>query len=951
MAYINQEELFAATDGGLNVILWKYPNAQAAVDKPGTKFKVRDQEKTASAALKKMQDGTYLVTDFGGDQKPRNAIQIVMFEDNVDFKTAINIIADKFNVSAEVRKNTLIKADFIKRDATAEEEEGKYYFDVKDSFSENDLKVLFADNVIEHVLFEAKQNNKGVLPEDPYKALREICKRFHLFSLNNFIQVKNRQAIVTASNEHYPIFMVDAGDWKKIYQPNNPEKQYRFRYVGERPKNYIFGLQQCVNAYNKLQETDDRMDAPEEERDEKDKKVKKLEDIILCSGDRDALNVAAMGYHVVWLNSESAKLDQGQYISIARLCDSFYNLPDIDTTGVRQAHELAMQHLDMKTIWLPAELKDRRDFRGNPCKDIRDYLRFHKRKAFQELVRVALPYRFWDVVPQYDKSGKYIGQQYTCSNTRVYNFLAKNGFAQLKTQNEEQDIYVKVTGNVVKEVKEKDIRKYINEFLDERKMDIKLRDTFYRSRQITGTSFENLPYRTIDFSDFDKNSQYMFFKNKVWKIVADKIEEHRHGEVEKYVWEQEVIPHRVELLPEFFSVTYDQVNDDYNIDIKNTDCLLFKFMINSCRMFWKVEEFGVEEIGPDDKKYLRKELTEEEKKEQHMHLINRIYTLGYLLHRYKDQSRPWAPWALENKVSEESVSEGGTGKSIFMKIPKHFMKSIILGARDQEVTKNKHLLENVNEHTDFVLLDDCNEYLNFPYFYPMITGEWTINPKNTRSFVLDYKDAPKMGFSSNYYPRNIDPSTERRLLYTVFSDYYHSATEEHPEQRSPKDEFKKNLFEDFNETEWNLAINLVAQCLKVYLNFEKINPPMSNVTKRKLMTEMGETFKQWADVYFSPESNNLDYDLIREEIQEECLKKNNLGKWSSQRFTKALKAWCKMKGYTFNPKEMRNADGRIIKKIGDHTKEVLYIRTKEPAHVLPGVMGVRTTATTERMEF
>lgn len=126
---------------------------------------------------------------------------------------------------------------------------------------------------------------------------------------------------------------------------------------------------------------------------------------------------------------------------------------------------------------------------------------------------------------------------------------------------------------------------------------------------------------------------------------------------------------------------------------------------------------------------------------------------------------------------------------------------------------------------------------------------------------------------------------------------------------------------------------------------------MSNVTKRKLMTEMGETFKQWADVYFSPESNNLDYDLIREEIQEECLKKNNLGKWSSQRFTKALKAWCKMKGYTFNPKEMRNADGRIIKKIGDHTKEVLYIRTKEPAHVLPGVMGVRTTATTERMEF
>lgn len=111
---------------------------------------------------------------------------------------------------------------------------------------------------------------------------------------------------------------------------------------------------------------------------------------------------------------------------------------------------------------------------------------------------------------------------------------------------------------------------------------------------------------------------------------------------------------------------------------------------------------------------------------------------------------------------------------------------------------------------------------------------------------------------------------------------------------------------------------------------------MNNVSQRQLLGEMGDAFKAWADVYFSLESEKLDTLIQRGEAQDDCIKKNNLKGWSSQKFSKSIKAWCKFHGYKLNPKEMRNKDGRIIRKhkvkeFGtekETTIEMLYIQTK-----------------------
>ena len=429
-----------------------------------------------------------------------------------------------------------------------------------------------------------------------------------------------------------------------------------------------------------------------------------------------------------------------------------------------------------------------------------------------------------------------------------------------------------------------EIKDFINQFLKDKHADKRLKNTFYRSTQLNAVSFENLALKTIDFNDFDKNSQWQFYKNQTWHITKDRIHKYRPGEVFKYVWNDEVLDHKVELLDDFFKIYKDEFGD-YQIDILNNSPIYLKFLQRTCQMHWRVEEYGVD----DGKGGLRKTLTDEEKREHDLHLINKIYAIGYLLHKYKDPSKTLAVWAMENEVIENSKSEGRTGKSLLLKFPSRYIKSEIIGARSQKITDNKHMLENVNEFTSYVLFDDCSPYLDFSYFFPLITGVWNINPKNTKGFSLKETDAPKIAFSSNFAPKDADSSTLARLIFVVFSDYYHfGPTESFAEERTPKDEFEMSLLDDFDEKEWNLTNNFAAQCLKAFLSLpHTMNPPMQKVHQRQLLAQITDVFKEWADVYLSVASGRLNTELVREEMDADFRKSTNT-KGTSNKFGKLI---------------------------------------------------------------
>jgi hypothetical protein len=914
MAFIDQQEILDATSGGLDIIYRCYPQAKDAQTKADKRFRVRAEERTASASLKQLPDGVWVVTDFGGDQTPRNGIQCFMKEESLTFREAIVQLASIYGVggiSAEVNK-----PEFHKRPATPEENEGDYFFDIKPAITEAELKVLGP------------------------KVTAEICKRYNAYSLVSFTTIKNREAYVTASTDKYPIFLFDHGDFKKLYQPLNPEKQYRFRYFGQKEKDYVNGLRQLNQAYEKYR--DEQLKSQTEDDDSHD--IKKLDMAIICSGERDALNVAGYGYFPLWFNSETAELTAKNFKDIMRCVEVLYNLPDIDDTGIRAAIKLGMQYLDIHHIMLPESLRLFKDPRGKARKDFLDYIEIYPKPwDFTKLINVAKPMRFWKT--EVTKGG--IKYNISSANTRF--FLQANGFYQLENKNSKTgQMFVHINGHIVKEIKSKDIKSFLIGYCENNYLDNQILELLLNTNRLSEATLEGLKQIEIDFCDYEPDAQFLFFENKVWKVTRDDVFESRSEGSERHVWSEEVIPHKVKKIDPPFTIK-KIAEEHYDIDVHNTDSKYFSYLINSSRMHWRKElEVAMDDLPEDEaEKYIAahrfcidgEKLSDEEIFEQKQHLINKIFSIGYLLHRYKSQARAWAVFAMDNVLGEEGESNGRSGKSFGYKALRKFMKSVTLSGRNPKMTENPHLYDRVTEHTDYVLVDDADLYLNYKFFFDSITGELIVNPKNNQSYEIPFDLSPKFCFTSNHALRDIDTSLTARILYTVFSDYYHERTEtnSYRETRKIYDDFGKELFgEKYTEAEWNADFNFFAQCIRFYLSVPaplKINPPMGNVTLRNLLAEMGQAFKDWADSYFyiddKREGDNVNVLVAKEDALNDFIKKTNTKGWTTNKFTKALRAFCRFYGYKFNPKSFCNAQGRISRKVDGTTKDMIYIQTNQ----------------------
>lgn len=943
MSYVKDTDILDATNGGLEIITAYYPNALKVITKTAKQFKIRESEKTASASLHQLPSGVWLVTDFGGDQKPRSGIQICMLEENISYAEACAVLGARYNVKgAELQ---VYKPIIEKRPLTADETPKSYYFVYNETISEKELALLGP------------------------RVNEQHCNDFKLRSCKSFAYCKENETVVTTATEDFPILVFDFGTWQKIYQPNSFEKQYRFRYAGDKPKKHAFGMDLIEKEYNRLKDKyeEDYNYSIEDETDDADTKSKnkyyKLDAVFIVSGGSDGINLRSFDKFPVWFNSESEHLDWEEYKKLKAWAKDIYYVADLDNTGIKQAITMGLKFLDIKLLFLPEKLKQFKDKRGNPCKDFKDYVeKFYRSKeanvftsGFDKIIANSLPLQFW--TESWNKTSKKTA--YNLSNTRLYQFLNLMGFGRYETPDTKEGfIYIKKEGSIVKKLSPNDIENYVHSFLEERQMHPDLRDYIYNSPKLNERSLSKLPNVNIDFNSADKHTQYMFFNKKILKITATEITEHKQGEIDKFVWEDKIIDFSIKKEDAHFKITND-ADGNLDIEVLKKDNPYFNFMINASRVHWRkeLEEYFEKSTQKEADAYFAANhfniagpnLSEDEIYEQKLHLINKIYCIGYLLHSFKDESKPWCVFAMDNKISETGESHGGSGKSVGLGSLDNIRKRrFYIKGRDANVTKNDFIYHGVTEDTDIVLIDDANQYLDFAFFYSEITGSLKVNPKNGQPYEIAFKDSPKFLITSNFTIRDDGPSTARRLLFCSFSDYYHeNNNDEYKESRNIASDFGgRNLFSGFTEAEWNAYYNFCAQCVQFFLSQpHKISPPMDNVTKRSLRAEMGDAFEGWADAFFANRETNpgtleegdykyLDKYFSKDMAFDEFMKSNRSSKWTINKFKKALKAYCQLHSYIFNPKDLHNSAGRIVQKIDGKTQEVIFIRTIEQQEVI-----------------
>lgn len=973
MRYIDHQEIYRLTNQGLDILEYFFPGED--LRNPRRSFKIRN-EKTPSARVS-WYNGYWRITDFGNQDEVNGmkAIEFVMWRQGLAYYDALvfieNVIIKK-EISSGDFKQKKYQADYSFREMTKDDKKGEYNFTRKEKPSKTDLEAI------------GRYVDKNILEEFH-------CVSLEQYEFCSFSKKHNKDVVhVFKSTEDYPIFLFDYGDFKKLYKPHEQDKKYRFLYIGEKPKNYIYGLNRIMKADNEFVDEEEGDSAPPEGKPEA-----LVKNIFRCSGESDAMNLASLGYHVYWLNSESADYGSGQFRKINDLCEYHYQIMDLDATGQKMAIKKGLQYIDLRTVELPKSLKFKKDFRGNPCKDLKDFLNLIGKSAdetsrkFRVLYMKAKPMKFWEKKVDKDKGTV----TYSLNLEFLYWFLQANGFYSMSTNyiKKADYCYAHITGKVVELIHPNNMKKIVKRFVKEwvkskDLMDeIAILNKINSSNQISESNLQELHEIDLNFENYDINTEHLNFNNGSLRITKSKIEYVKHDKLPNFILGKlevgsNIITHIIdkninlnkspieieataeyqELLNKYSQAKTaqerDHINarlttfpvlDRYKITINDSNFIFTSFLMDLARLHWRKEL---------EKK---EELSDKEKKEQDLCLANLLFVLGYHCSQYKHSAKPWLTFLQDMKVSEVGKSSGRSGKSLLSQAVKQCRASFYIGGRElRDSSKFQFLYDGLTEFHDFIEVDDFHEFGDFSYFYTQITGDRPVNPKNQTPYTLPYEKSGKMLMSTNFELQNTDNSTMARILNCGVSDYYHESSKynDYKESRSPYTKFGKGLFKDFTDEEWNKFYNLMAYCIQMQMRFPKIQPPMENLEKRQLRREMAkglgreEEFMLWAESYFMINPNHVNDDQVsckefgwfNSYISKDAAFENFLAslspaqrsKYKSGTFKKHIIAYCEYYGFKFNPPELcANRDEvdpkkrRIMKWVDGRTQEVFYLRT------------------------
>lgn len=878
MRYIDEDKLYECTDSGKDIFLHYYPNYDFS-KRPAAKLKIRETEKTASAQISYYKN-QWRITDFGNQSEINSlsAVSFVMSMEGLSYYEALKYIEEiiiRHQVSGTKWQRPKWRAGYEFRDMTPDDRTGEYSFAYKE---ENEITPQDLEAIGRYVTIEILQKfNCRVLKFYEYCSYSEKHKRD---VVHKFIATSD-----------YPIFVFDYGDFKKLYKPHDLEKKNRFLYIGKKPKDYIYGLKQLLDSRSDFGDEDKEDD---EAITPKDKPLARLKDIFRCSGESDALNLSSLGFHVYWLNSETAELQYGDYKQIDDMCKNHYQIMDLDFTGKQMALKNAVKYIDLLTIELPEWLSCKKDFRGNQCKDLKDFINLIGEN--QEATKMQFIYRkakarkvkFW---------GRNEKGEYSINMEFFYFFLKANGFYQMEYRHMKNTdyCYAWVRGKIVDLIPPDGIKRIIKRFtknwIKSKNLtdEIAILNKLNTSNQISETNIDTMDSIDINFKNVSPDYEYLHFKNASIRISNTAIERIKHEDVPNNILgsitvKNEVIshliPHNISLIndlppveinsnPDYQALldklaatedteTREQLTtqiaiypevDRYEVKINEHGFIFAEFLRDISRIHWRKEL--------EDKQ----ELTDLERKEEMLSLANAMFCIGYLCAQYKNQGKPWIVFLQDTKISEIGKSSGRSGKSLVSKALKYVRPDFYIEGRKLE-DKNSNLFQfiydGLTEFHDIIEVDDLAEFGDFTFFYTQATGNRTVNSKHTSPFVLEYEDSGKMVISSNFELPNTDSSTMARLLNCGVSDYYHEQTKfnDYHETRSPLSKFGRQLYADFTDDEWIQFYNFIAYCIQLQMRFHKIQPPMGNLERRQLRREMSEGlgreeyFLKWANDYF-----------------------------------------------------------------------------------------------------
>ena len=321
--------------------------------------------------------------------------------------------------------------------------------------------------------------------------------------------------------------------------------------------------------------------------------------------------------------------------------------------------------------------------------------------------------------------------------------------------------------NVLKAITISDIRSYIGQHIKSIKdagERAKVENAMLKDigKIITDATLQTYIEHTQHTAKYDNaTTMYFAFKNGVVEVSANDINISKYSDAGGMFWENEVNKHSYEIKDDPFNNGYAD--------------LISKVTMNA-----DLQE------SPENYKWL-------------------CWLIGYSLHRRERLQGTEKRMVIlsENNIDHETA-HGGSGKNTVVQ-GLGFLRPLVETGGVVFNTSSTFAFQSCNVDTHLYAVSDPKNF-RLSDIYEYITGGVSVEKKNKQPF----KVYTRIWGLFNTIPKGADDSDIRRMYMCIVSQFFNAGN-------LGRDYFKKELFTDFDNAEWNSFYTFLFRCCQQYL--------------------------------------------------------------------------------------------------------------------------------------
>ncbi|MDE6237816.1 MAG: DUF3854 domain-containing protein [Muribaculaceae bacterium] len=506
---------------------------------------------------------------------------------------------------------------------------------------------------------------------------------------------------------------------------------------------------------------------------------------------------------------------------------------------------------------------------------------------------------FWIVESRFiDKDNRW-EKKIDIDTLAAENLLRANGFGAVKIKSEDgsSDIQlVHIEDNIARRVSDFELRDFLFNFAMQNCKDYEVHRYLHSKLALCmgRPQFERFPKSVISAS-YEQEAQTRHYFNGQIRISSSDIALTPRLDV---VWENNIIERNFKRIKIFEAICRA---DSGNFTVQTTDegsrCEFLQFLTNTSDFYKDKDE---------------SEMSSDELFSIHNNLMNKLSAIGFLLFDCRNPSDDKAVIAMDGTLSEVGKSCGRSGKSLIGKALEQMVDQAYIDGKELDSNSESFMFSDVTRTTRNVFFDDVKINFRLDRLFNTLTGPMIVNPKMGGRFKLPYMEVPKSYVTTNHAIDDDSPSAKDRIALILFSNWYNA-------NHKPSEEFGHNFFFGWDDHQWNLFDNLMAECVQIYLmaienNWGRngsgiIEAPRMNIILRELRQKMGEEFLSWGEIFFSEDSEFLNARVSNKTAYDDFCAATGQGKFVSiRKFNEKLVYFCQYAGLHLNPHRPTKTD-------------------------------------------